>query len=66
MHVTPPESGGNYTNSDLRADQIDKQNLEISQADDETYTSMQDLGDELPGHSPRFVLLSYPMTLVGV
>lgn len=45
-------------------DQIDKHTLEIAQADDETYTSMQELGDELPDHSPRYVLLSYPLTLV--
>ena len=45
-------------------DQIDKHTLEISQADDVTYTNMQELADDLPGHSPRFVLLSYPLTLV--
>ncbi|KAK5144736.1 hypothetical protein LTR04_001479 [Oleoguttula sp. CCFEE 6159] len=44
-------------------DQIDKKSLEISQADDEVYTNLQELGDELPDHSPRFVLLSYPLTL---
>ena len=27
---------------------------------------MQELADELPDHSPRFVLLSYPLTLVSV
>jgi len=27
------------------------------------YTNLQDLADELPDHSPRFVLLSYPLTL---
>ena len=26
---------------------------------------MAELSDELPDNSPRFVLLSYPMTLVG-
>ena len=46
------------------ADHIDKQTLEISPADDEIYSSMQELADELPDHSPRFVLLSYPLTLV--
>ena len=46
------------------ADQIDKQTLEIAQADGETYSNMQDLADELPDHSPRYVLLSYPLTLV--
>ncbi|OCK83428.1 glia maturation factor beta [Lepidopterella palustris CBS 459.81] len=43
--------------------QIDKKTLEISQADDDVYSNMQDLGDELPEHAPRFVLLSYPLTL---
>lgn len=47
-----------------KEDQIDKKTLEISQADDEVYKSMLDLGDELPDHSPRFILLSYPLTLV--
>ena len=46
------------------ADQIDKHNLEIAQADDETYTSMRELAEELPDHSPRYILLSYPLTLV--
>ena len=46
------------------SDQIDKSTLEISQADDEVYSNLQELADELPGHSPRFVLLSYPLTLV--
>ena len=31
--------------------------------DDEIYTDMQTLSDELPTHSPRFVLLSYPLAL---
>ncbi|MDI1486456.1 MAG: hypothetical protein OHK93_005684 [Ramalina farinacea] len=43
--------------------QIDKSTLEIAQADDEVYTDMQTLSDELPDHSPRYVLLSYPLTL---
>lgn len=45
-------------------DQIDKHTLEIAQVDDEVYTNMQELADELPDHSPRYVLLSYPLTLV--
>lgn len=49
----------------ISADQIDKNTLEIAQADDETYTSIQELADELPDHSPRFILLSYPLTLVS-
>ena len=47
-----------------KEDQIDKRSLEISQADDEVYKSMAELADELPDNSPRFVLLSYPLTLV--
>ncbi|KAL8831162.1 MAG: hypothetical protein Q9170_005422 [Blastenia crenularia] len=45
--------------------QIDKHTLEIAQADAETYTNIQELADELPDHSPRFVLLSYPLTLAS-
>lgn len=62
----PSDRAGVYTDLNLCADQIDKQSLEISQADDETYSSMQELANELPGHSPRFVLLSYPLTLVSI
>ncbi len=47
-----------------RKDQIDKTTLEIKQVDDEVYKSMRELGDELPDNSPRFVVLSYPLTLV--
>lgn len=47
-------------------DQIDKSTLEIAQADDDVYTTMQELADELPPHSPRYVLLSYPLTLVRI
>ncbi|KAL9612314.1 MAG: hypothetical protein Q9167_003093 [Letrouitia subvulpina] len=43
--------------------QIDKQSLEIAQVGDEVFTNIQELADELPDHSPRFVLLSYPLTL---
>lgn len=45
-------------------DQIDKKTLEISKADDEVYTDLSILGEELPDHSPRFILLSYPLTMV--
>lgn len=44
---------------------IDKATKEIKQDDDKTvYKSLEEIGDDLPDHSPRFVLLSYPMTLV--
>lgn len=47
-------------------DLIDKATKEIKQDDDETvYKSLEEIGDDLPDHSPRFVLLSYPMTLVS-
>ncbi|KAJ4294768.1 hypothetical protein N0V88_005002 [Collariella sp. IMI 366227] len=43
---------------------IDKQSKEIRQDEDETvYKTLEDLADDLPDHSPRFVLLSYPLTL---
>lgn len=29
-----------------------------------TYKSLEDVAEDLPDNSPRFVLLSYPMTLV--
>ncbi|KAI4209868.1 MAG: hypothetical protein LQ351_007222 [Letrouitia transgressa] len=47
----------------VKSDQIDKQSLEIAQVGDEVFTSIQELADELPDHSPRFILLSYPLTL---
>ena len=47
-----------------KTDQIDKNTLEIAQADDEVYSDTQSLADELPDHSPRYILLSYPLTLV--
>lgn len=44
---------------------IDKATKEIKQDDEKTvYKSLDEIGDDLPDHSPRFVLLSYPMTLV--
>ncbi|KAL9022478.1 MAG: hypothetical protein Q9185_000385 [Variospora sp. 1 TL-2023] len=43
--------------------QIDKHSLEIAQADDETYNNIQELAEDLPDHSPRFILISYPLTL---
>ncbi len=46
---------------------IDKQTKEIRQDEDETvYKSLEELADDLPDHSPRFVLLSYPLTLVCI
>lgn len=46
-------------------DMIDKTTKEIKQDDEKTvYKSLDDIAEDLPDHSPRFVLLSYPMTLV--
>lgn len=44
---------------------IDKSTHEIRQDEDKTvYKTLDELSDDLPDHSPRFVLLSYPLTLV--
>ncbi|KAI7170189.1 hypothetical protein KC343_g13246 [Hortaea werneckii] len=43
--------------------QIDKSTMEIKQVDETIYSNMQDLSDELPDNSPRYVLLSYPLTM---
>ncbi|EDN03026.1 predicted protein [Histoplasma mississippiense (nom. inval.)] len=42
---------------------IDSKSQEIRPADDEIYSKMEDVADELPDSSPRFILLSYPLTL---
>ncbi|KAG5292070.1 GMF family protein [Histoplasma ohiense] len=42
---------------------IDSKSQEIRPADDEIYCKMEDVADELPDSSPRFILLSYPLTL---
>jgi hypothetical protein len=45
---------------------IDKQTKEIRQDEDQiVYKSLDELADDLPDHSPRFILLSYPLTLVS-
>ncbi|EOA87661.1 hypothetical protein ACJQWK_08570 [Exserohilum turcicum] len=43
--------------------EIDKKTLEVRPVDDQVYSDVQSLADELPDHAPRFVLLSYPLTL---
>lgn len=48
------------------ADIIDAKTQEIRPQDDEVYSKMEDLADDLPESSPRFILLSYPLTTVGV
>ncbi|KAL2208738.1 glia maturation factor beta [Sarocladium strictum] len=43
---------------------IDKNTHEIRQDEDKVvYKSLEEIGDDLPDHSPRYVLLSYPLTL---
>ncbi|RMX76512.1 hypothetical protein D0868_16745 [Hortaea werneckii] len=37
--------------------------MEIKQVDETIYSNMQELSDELPDNSPRYVLLSYPLTM---
>ncbi|KAM0328243.1 hypothetical protein ACHAQA_005652 [Verticillium albo-atrum] len=45
---------------------IDKNTHEIRQDEDQmVYKSLDAIADDLPDHSPRFVLLSYPMTVSG-
>jgi hypothetical protein len=39
--------------------------MEIRQVEDTVYTSVQDVSEELPDNTPRYILLSYPLTLVG-
>jgi hypothetical protein len=46
-------------------DIIDPKTKEIRPEDEQVYSKMEDLADELPDSSPRFVLLSYPLTLVS-
>lgn len=53
--------GANYLHF---TDQIDIKTQEIKASSDETYTDMLELADELPDSSPRYILLSYPLTLV--
>jgi hypothetical protein len=47
------------------ADIIDSKTQEIRPQDDEIYSKMEDLADDLPDSSPRFILLSYPLTTVS-
>jgi hypothetical protein len=48
----------------LATDMIDTKSQEIKPADNQIYSDMLELADELPDSSPRFILLSYPFTLV--
>lgn len=46
-------------------DEIDKNTGEIRPKNDETYSNMMDLADELPETTPQFIVLSHPLTLVS-
>ena len=46
---------------------IDKKTHEIKQDEDKVvYKSLEEIADDLPDNSPRYILLSYPLTLVRV
>lgn len=46
---------------------IDKKTHEIKQDEDKVvYKSLEEIGDDLPDNSPRYILLSYPLTLVCI
>ncbi|KYG46212.1 hypothetical protein M433DRAFT_49360, partial [Acidomyces richmondensis BFW] len=46
---------------------INKSTLEIqpNTTPEKIYTDLSDLGEDLPDNSPRFILLSYPLTLAS-
>ncbi|KAF3894041.1 Glial factor naturation factor [Trichophyton interdigitale] len=44
---------------------IDAKSQEIRPVDGEVYSKMEDLADDFPDSSPRFILLSYPLTIAG-
>lgn len=46
-------------------DIIDTKSQEIRPQDGEVYSKMEDLADDLPETSPRFILLSHPLNLVS-
>lgn len=47
----------------LHTDVIDKDTQEIKQDEDQTvYKNLEDIAEDLPDNSPRFILLSYPFT----
>ncbi|EAW12988.1 GMF family protein [Aspergillus clavatus NRRL 1] len=62
LHSTRRSTKGAIVDGGL-ADIIDSKTQEIRAEDGEVYTKMEDLADELPESSPRFILLSYPLTL---
>lgn len=67
VDLLPPGALDRSGGTDWRdaADYIDKATKEIKQDEDKVvYESLEEIGEDLPDHSPRFVLLSYPLTLV--
>ena len=46
-------------------DTIDPKTQEIKAVSSEVYSDLREVADELPDSSPRFILLSYPLTLVS-
>jgi hypothetical protein len=50
----------------LSIDLINKKTYEIAPEDDEVYSDLKSVGEELPDHSPRFILLSYPIVNVSL
>lgn len=59
------QSEDNNARCDGQIDTIDKKTHEIKQDEDKVvYKTLEDIAEDLPDHSPRFVLLSYPLTLV--
>ncbi|KAH3686938.1 hypothetical protein WICPIJ_002099 [Wickerhamomyces pijperi] len=51
------------TNNALLSNQIDQNTYEIKAQTTESITSVEDLVDELPDNTPRYIVLSYPLTL---
>ena len=39
--------------------------MEIKPEDGQVYTNIQELADELPDNTPRYILLSYPLTMAS-
>lgn len=40
---------------------IDKQSYEIKKDSNEVYTSVQELAEDLPDNTPRYIVVSYPL-----
>lgn len=58
------DSNANHWHLPDGTDLIDKTTHEIHQDQDKTtYTSLDEIAEDLPDHAPRFILLSYPLTM---